>query len=133
MWAVGYHLTVIGFTEPYQTTAMHWDGSTWEVVDTPNPSEENCIIDAVAAFATDDVWAVGWWDDGTENHALAMHWDGVDWTQVSTDDPYSYYNELYGLGGSARACGPWAPGPTERSPSNRWWSADRSYARSADP
>lgn len=101
VWAVGYHLTVIGFTEPYQTTAMHWDGSTWEVVDTPNPSEGNCILFAVAAFATDDVWAAGWWDDGTENHALAMHWDGVDWAQLSADSPYSYFNELYAIGGSA--------------------------------
>jgi hypothetical protein len=45
---------------------MHWDGSTWEVVDTPDPSDGNCILYAVAAFATDDVWAVGWWDDGTD-------------------------------------------------------------------
>jgi hypothetical protein len=101
VWAVGYHLTVIGFTEPYQTTAMHWDGSTWEVIDTPNPSEGNCILDAVAAFAPDDVWAVGWWDDSTMNHAMALHWDGVEWTQVGSDDPYDYFNELYGIGGTA--------------------------------
>jgi hypothetical protein len=101
VWAVGYHLTVIGFTEPYQTTAMHWDSTAWTVIDTPNPSEENCILYSVAAFATDDVWATGWWDDGLMNHALALHWDGSEWTQADTDDPYDYYNELYGIGGTA--------------------------------
>jgi hypothetical protein len=108
VWAVGYHLTVIGFTEPYQTTAMHWDGSTWEVVPTPDPSDFNCILFGVSAFATDDVWAIGWWDDGTANHALALHWDGIEWTQVPADSPYSYINELYGIEGSAEDV--WAVG-----------------------
>jgi hypothetical protein len=35
------------------------------------------------------------------NHALAMHWDGVEWTQLPADSPYDYFNELYGIGGSA--------------------------------
>lgn len=45
----------------------HWDGSAWTVY--PMPSQ----INAIAAAAPDDVWAVGW---------VVMHWDGTGWSQI---------------------------------------------------
>ena len=43
---------------PYETLAMHWDGTQWAIVPTPNPGAGGQLL-AVSAVAANDVWAVG--------------------------------------------------------------------------
>ena len=59
------------------TVAMHWNGSSWTVVSTPNPSGYylNNLFD-VLEFSANNVWAVGTTD---YNHTLIEHWDGSNW------------------------------------------------------
>lgn len=81
-WIVGYR-----WHENYpQTVTLHWDGTAWTFVDSPNlvVGEDN-ILTAVAAVASSDVWAVGYYRQHHTGYlTLAMHWDGSAWTVVST-------------------------------------------------
>jgi len=77
IWAVGVaNPTSCSHCE---TLAMHWDGSTWTVVPTPNPSSTYLnILLGVAVINGDgsDVWAVGTTDYAS---TLITHWDGSSW------------------------------------------------------
>jgi hypothetical protein len=59
----------------------HWDGAQWTVVPSPNPNGWSWL-NAVAAVASDDVWAVG----ESRSEAVFMHWDGNEWTIVPSPD-----------------------------------------------
>jgi len=61
VWAVGQ-----------QGTVIHFDGQSWRRVD----AGVTGWVEAVKAFAWNDVWAGG--EDGV------MHWDGTTWTHVDT-------------------------------------------------
>ncbi|MBZ5596898.1 MAG: hypothetical protein LAN83_01135 [Acidobacteriia bacterium] len=87
-WAVGYQND--NNLNDSRTLAMHWDGSQWKLVRTPNPGS-HCqgnsgnVLNAVAAVAPNDVWAVGFFF--TCNALLkpmVLHWDGTAWTPVHT-------------------------------------------------
>jgi hypothetical protein len=88
-WAVGRSDFGPSFFEPpdfHLTIALHWDGTGWEQVSTPNPGAYWNMLAGVKALAPDDAWAAG--SLTNENfgiaQALAMHWDGTSWTHVAT-------------------------------------------------
>jgi hypothetical protein len=79
-WAVG---TVSDpSSQASQTLAYHWDGSTWQRASTPDPSgpSQGNELAAVAARASNDVWAAG--GDGYPQASLVLHWNGSTWAQV---------------------------------------------------
>jgi hypothetical protein len=80
-WAVG-HALVPG----PGVIAMHWNGWTWSLTDTPPVSG---ALSRVSAFAGDDVWAVGWQNSESpvEHNPLVMHWDGNKWDTVNLPEP----------------------------------------------
>jgi hypothetical protein len=78
-WAVGIyrHAAEIG-----HTLALHWDGTRWSQVKTPNPGSIHNSLASVSAVSSKDVWAVGDYQEaGT--HALVLHWDGTRWSHVN--------------------------------------------------
>ncbi len=96
IWAVGYSGdNTVGF----QSLTMHWDGHTWSVVPSPNPSAYLNFLDGVTAIASDDVWAVGNERFATfEGHTLIMHWDGSTWSVIpSPNADQGIYNYLNGV------------------------------------
>jgi len=66
-----------------QTLAYHWNGSTWRRVSTPDPAgpSQGNELAAVAARATNDVWAAGG-DGGYPEASLVLHWNGSAWARV---------------------------------------------------
>jgi hypothetical protein len=38
---------------------MHWDGTSWKIVTSPQPDASLDILTGVTAISTNDVWAVG--------------------------------------------------------------------------
>jgi hypothetical protein len=83
VWAVGYSIT-----DSYATLAMHWDGSRWSLVPTPNPPARDFnsgpILTAITAISSTDVWAVGGQLFGQyESPAVIEHWNGSAWSLVS--------------------------------------------------
>lgn len=98
IWAVGYHLAVFGFTEVYQTSAIHWDGRQWSPVATANANQRNNYLYSVAAITPQDVWAVGFYDTGTQLLTLTEHWNGTGWNIVASPNfSGSTTNELFGM------------------------------------
>jgi hypothetical protein len=77
-WAVGIG-SVIG----------HWDGKTWQSVDSNDPYTN--LYD-VAAVSPTDAWAVGDYGDAHGNYDIAriLHWDGVSWSVYPAPTGGSY-------------------------------------------
>ena len=91
VWAVGS----VSNQEWWRTWTVHWNGSSWTHVRSPNargPFSVN-VFGGVAAVASDDVWAVGS-DDTVSPRPLIEHWDGARWTVVPTDHIASAYDLL---------------------------------------
>lgn len=98
VWAVGFHLEVFGVDQVNQTSILHWDGSAWSVVDSPNRSEKNNELFAVVGVAAGSAWAVGFWDNGLQLLTLIEHWDGLTWNVISgSPNASDAINELTGV------------------------------------
>ncbi len=97
-WAVGQTTTGSG---AYKPLIMHWDGSSWSVVTSPDPAGDS-LLSKVSAGSADDVWAVGYTSQcghgGGNCTTVAMRWDGSSWTTASTLNPSSsYLNAFLGV------------------------------------
>jgi hypothetical protein len=121
VWAVGYHSTP-GFpadiVEVRRPLVMHWDGTTWKIVPSPDPST-NGHLEGVAVVSATDIWAVGGYvkqsssqdnPDGTAE-LLLLHWDGRSWSQVAGPHIDGVSNTLYGVA-AVSANDVWAVGGT---------------------
>ncbi len=98
IWAVGTYSTT---NDLLQTLTVHWDGSAWSVIPSPNPGPTFSALYGVTALAANDAWAVGYYV-GTGgvvgDQTLALHWDGSTWTQIHAPSPgYNYYNALHAV------------------------------------
>lgn len=84
VWAVGFAKPTA--TSAPQTLILHWDGTSWTVVPSPNPAGagDNELLGVTAVSAT-DVWAVGQTGNGAQT--LTEHWDGISWAAVSSPSP----------------------------------------------
>ena len=105
IWAVGQ------FSPPSSgmayTLALHWDGSQWSYVATPNLGIDTNVLTGVAAIAANDVWAVGWAIYGAET--LTLHWDGQQWSRIASPNVGAATNQLWSV--AARAANDvWAVG-----------------------
>src|SRR5258708_3389818 len=97
-WAVGWYRK--GPARAFDTLILHWNGTAWAQVHSPNPSPGNNYLFGVSARSGSDAWAVGNYDSNT----LIVHSNGTAWTQVKTPSPdpgvYSPLNEETALSGS---------------------------------
>jgi hypothetical protein len=60
-----------------RTLTEHWDGTSWTVIPSANPSaHKNYRLQSVAAVSSSDVWAVG---AGSQSGPLIEHWNGQSW------------------------------------------------------
>src|SRR5919198_4757395 len=70
----------------------------WNVVPSPNTGHPNNSLSGVAAIASNDVWAVGSYNDFVEPKPQVQHWDGRKWRFVSLPDDLSSA-EVLGVAG----------------------------------
>jgi hypothetical protein len=108
VWAVGYELN----NGERNSLTVHWDGTQWSIVPSPNPPNEYCVtLQGTTAIATNDVWAVGWYNDDCNvppTTSFAEHWDGTQW---SIDSILGTSSQLFGV--AARSTNDvWAVGNT---------------------
>ena len=84
IWAVGYSNGEVNS----RTLTMHFDGSSWTVVPSPNLPDGNRLEDVIALSPT-NAWAVGWASNPSSlnDRSFSMHWDGTSWTIVGTPQP----------------------------------------------
>jgi hypothetical protein len=114
VWAVGQRY---GDPNPYgdTTLTMHYDGTAWSEVPSPNPltnneNDQNWLT-SVSAVSANNVWAVGRYGDhdgGPLDETLIEHWNGSEWSVVKSPSP----------GGSSADDDLWGVVPV--SPSDAW-------------
>jgi hypothetical protein len=80
IWAVGYSST----PGVPQTLTEHWNGTSWSIMASPNPSGSGApnILNGVTAVSTSDVWAVGYYENRNGFQTLVEHWNGSSWRVV---------------------------------------------------
>lgn len=78
-WAVGYRGGTQNET-PLETLILHWDGTNWHQVASPNVPGGANELSGITAISANDIWAVG----SAGGAPLAMHWDGTAWSVVPT-------------------------------------------------
>jgi len=105
VWAVGNY-------DPgsanYETLTMHWNGTTWSVISSPNLGNASEPY-GVAAVSANDVWAVGYYYSDAGAQTLAIHWNGTTWGVVFSPSPGTGGNYLHGVD-AASADDVWAVG-----------------------
>ena len=103
VWAVGYDAAVI---DEDSTLAMHFDGTSWSTVSTPNVGSGNNTLEGVVALAPNNVWAVGYSTpepppQSPATLTLIEHFDGTSWSVVPSPNvgPANSYqsNRLFGI------------------------------------
>jgi hypothetical protein len=63
--------------------AVHWDGSSWTAFEVPRVANRHHDLVAIAAIATDDVWAVGEYRNiAGAYRGITYHWNGTNWSHV---------------------------------------------------
>ena len=105
-WAVGsYGAGASGLS----TLAEQWNGASWTVVSTPNPSTTySNLLKTITCLSSTECWAVGWYNTSGGSTTLVEEWTGTAWTIVSAPD-VANSNSLYGVTcWSATEC--WAVG-----------------------
>ena len=88
VWAVGsVYEQRLGSVDEQRTAIMHWTGTQWQSVPSPNPGAEENELSGVAAVNAQDVWAVGSYGasaaTATGRQLLITHWDGQRWQIVN--------------------------------------------------
>ncbi len=111
VWAVGAYNTGPGAGNIWKTLTLHWDGSTWAVVPSPNVGSMDNFLFGVSGSGN-DAWAVGAYstlDQGfLVGRSLTLHWDGSAWTVVPSPNPGFWGNDLQAVIGSGNDV--WAVG-----------------------
>jgi hypothetical protein len=89
-WAVGSY----GAPETSFDQALHWNGTTWSQVPTPEPggtsSGDNQELIGISCHTATNCWTVGDYEPITGSGLIldqALHWDGGTWSQVDTPEP----------------------------------------------
>jgi hypothetical protein len=125
------------------TLILHWDGTRWSRVKSPNPGSVFNELSGVSAVSPTDVWAVG--GGGTfpgpgpyvRSRTLVLHWDGNTWSQVISPNPSPGGNYLFDVSAES-ATDAWAVGwdeiPSEHGTLILHWDGTRwSYVKSPNP
>lgn len=111
-WAVGGFNNTGDISVPAETLILHWDGTTWKQVPSPNPGvprTPNNFLTGVAATSATNAWAVGWFNGRSGlSRNLILRWDGHSWRQVPSPNPGTF-DRLSGVAATS-AGNAWAVG-----------------------
>jgi hypothetical protein len=78
-WTVGYDIGNAP-TTLNQTLIERWNGTSWNIVTSPNHGNAHNELFGLACSSASDCWAVGAWDDGESGDSLFEHWNGATWS-----------------------------------------------------
>ena len=81
IWAVG---TYSNSGSASQTLISHWDGSTWSIVPSPSPGTQFNILWGIGAVSASDVWAVGFYHNGSADLTLVERYNPIPCTPTPT-------------------------------------------------
>jgi hypothetical protein len=83
--AAGSYFTPSG---PPQTLAERWNGTTWAVQPTPNPTGASLtLLTGVSCSSATACTAVGWYGKAASQLSVAERWNGTRWAVQPTPNP----------------------------------------------
>jgi hypothetical protein len=89
VWAVGYSDSSDGTAT--RTLIEHWDGSSWKVQTSPNPSVTQNYLCGIDATSGSNAWTSGMYVEAGFQGPLMEHWNGKSWTiHASARQPSGY-------------------------------------------
>ncbi len=115
VWAVGYacnDANCIGTGNVFSTLIVHWNGTKWSKVASPDPSTVSNTLYGVSAVSAGDVWAAGSEiaDASTLlSTTMVLHWNGKKWSRVHSPTVSGASTTLYGVSAGS-ATDAWAVG-----------------------
>jgi hypothetical protein len=77
-WAAGRYWNTTGVA---RSLILHWNGTAWSKINSPNPSPTATELYEVSARSGSDAWAVGFYDTAVSN-TLILHWNGTAWAKA---------------------------------------------------
>ena len=106
IWAVGWKNSGDGL----RSLLLHYDGTGWtEGATVPKVGTGDNVLTGVSAVSNDDVWATGYYIDGTQYKTLTLHFNGTTWSQVPSTNGADGTNILTGVDASSPTSA-WAVG-----------------------
>lgn len=90
VWAVGYY-SEANPSATFQNLILHWDGTSWTRVPSPEPGTQS-VLNSVTSVSATDAWAVGFSANpasGIAAAGLVLHWNGTRWTRPAVSSPSS--------------------------------------------
>ena len=88
VWAVGSFDDGTGPGAVTKSMILHWDGTSWTQMISPNPGKTFNTLNAVRVVSANDAWAVGSFSNsGGATQSLIVHWNGTTWQQVKSPNP----------------------------------------------
>ena len=73
----------------------------WTIIPSPNPASIAAYLSSLLAFASDNVWASGYYISNSGVYrTLVEHWDGGSWTIVPSPNAGAGDNALNGIAGT---------------------------------
>jgi hypothetical protein len=96
-WAVGYANIALYGSE--RTLILHWNGSSWRIVPSPNLGSNANILHDVDVVSPADAWAVGLGNSTSLNSGdpLIERWNGRRWSMVPSPDTGAGFAQLSGV------------------------------------
>lgn len=85
------------------TLVESWNGTTWSVVSSPNPSKDFNFVLAVSCASASSCMAVGEEEKGSDFLNMAERFNGKTWEVTKIPDPSSTYDQLNGVSCSTSA------------------------------
>ncbi|HLJ33309.1 MAG TPA: hypothetical protein VKU38_06655 [Ktedonobacteraceae bacterium] len=87
IWVSGVYGNNLGKQNNEHSLVEHWNGTTWTVVQSPNPGSQLNSLNGLTAISANDIWAVGVTDNTQTEVALIEHWNGTSWQTVQNPNP----------------------------------------------
>ena len=107
-WAVGYTGLGPHTCRHCTTLILHWNGTAWKRVPSPNRSAGS-VLYGVAAISAGNAWAVGYTPSLTGS-TLILHWTGTAWEHVPSPNPTPDHGENLTGVAAASARNAWVVG-----------------------
>jgi hypothetical protein len=95
VWAVGEYFVGVNT----KTLIEHWNGKTWEVVQSPNAGTGD-LLNSVYAVSPANIWAAGDYFSSS-GRTLIEHWNGKTWKIVSSPNLGLGSNDLTAVRGTS--------------------------------
>jgi len=98
IWAVGWKNSGDGL----QSLLLHYDGTGWtEAAPVPKVGTGDNVLTDISAVSNDDLWATGYYVDGTQYKTLTLHYDGTTWSHVPSPNGADGIDILMGIDSSS--------------------------------